>query len=177
MTKSIIINDIGEITIRKLKQSKSINIRVGDKITVTMPKWLPYLAAEKFITLKHDWIVSSKEKHKSTPALTKMDKKRLLYNAKTMLPNRVEQLADLYGYKYSGLNFKFLKSRWGSCTRQNIITLNTKLTQLEPELIDYVITHELVHTVHKHHQSDFWKQVEVHIPNHKALKRRLKLVA
>ena len=53
-----------------------------------------------------------------------------------------------------------MKSRWGSCTSENSINLNSWLVLLPDHLIDYVILHELVHTIHKNHSPEFWNYLD-----------------
>jgi predicted metal-dependent hydrolase len=76
--------------------------------------------------------------------------------AKELLPQRVAQLASTYGLSYAGLSLKKIKSRWGSCSFQNNINLSIYLMQLPDYLIDYVILHELCHTIEKNHGPKFW---------------------
>jgi predicted metal-dependent hydrolase len=66
------------------------------------------------------------------------------------------------------------KTRWGSCSFNNNISLNVKLTRLPQELIDYVILHELAHTRIKNHGREFWKMLDGLIGDAKKLDRRLR---
>ncbi|WP_338972627.1 SprT family zinc-dependent metalloprotease [Spiroplasma endosymbiont of Panorpa germanica] len=70
--------------------------------------------------------------------------------------------------KFKNLSIQSMKTRWGVCypEREKII-LNTKLIHFEPEVIDYVIVHELSHLEHKNHSKDFWKNVEKYLPDYK----------
>ena len=84
----------------------------------------------------------------------------LKIEAKEFLPDRVKQLADKYEFKYNKLSLKNIKSRWGSCSRKNNINLSIHLMRLPDHLIDYVIFHELVHTVHHNHSKRFWAMLD-----------------
>jgi len=75
------------------------------------------------------------------------------------LPERVEELAGKYGFKYSKVALRNNKTRWGSCSAYNNINLNIQLMNLPAHLVDYVILHELVHTVHKNHGPSFWSHL------------------
>jgi predicted metal-dependent hydrolase len=80
--------------------------------------------------------------------------------AQKYLPERTFLLAKQFGFKYTDLRVKNLKSRWGSCSYVNNINLNIHLMRLPDHLIDYVILHELVHTVHKNHGKNFWQALD-----------------
>jgi len=79
--------------------------------------------------------------------------------AKEYLPQQTEQLAAKYGFSYRGVTVKNLSSRWGSCSASNHINLNIHLVRLPQYLSDYVILHELAHTVHKNHGDLFWQKL------------------
>lgn len=91
--------------------------------------------------------------------------------ANDVLPVRIAELAKIYGYRYKLIKIKPMKRRWGSCDAYGNITLNSFLVTLAPELIDYVLVHELVHTRHQHHQAAFWQTMEDHLPNAKHLRK------
>ena len=77
--------------------------------------------------------------------------------AKEYLPKRTKQLAEKHGFSYFGVTVKNISSRWGSCSARNHINLNIHLVRLPEHLSDYVIIHELTHTVHKNHGNIFWQ--------------------
>lgn len=84
------------------------------------------------------------------------------YEAKELLPQRLEYLALKHGFKYNKLSIKKTHSRWGSCSSKNNINLSIFLMKLPDELIDYIILHELCHTVHKNHGPKFWSALELY---------------
>lgn len=90
------------------------------------------------------------------PQLTPADVERLRREAKADLPRRVAELAHLHGFSYAGLTIRDAKTRWGSCTGRNTISLSLYLMQVPEHLRDYVILHELCHTVHHDHSPRFW---------------------
>lgn len=81
------------------------------------------------------------------------------YVAKVHLPAILQSLAEDNGFKYNKLTIRRMKSRWGSCSSTNNISLNSALVFLPDELIRYVCLHELVHTLHKNHSSIFWESL------------------
>ena len=76
--------------------------------------------------------------------------------AETYLPLRTEQLSKQSGLRYKSLAIKNTRSFWGQCSADNSMVLSLHLMHLPDRLTDYVILHELCHTVHKNHQKDFW---------------------
>ena len=80
--------------------------------------------------------------------------------AKEYLPQRTKELAALHGFSFQRVAVKNVSSRWGSCSSKNNINLNIHLVRLPEHLSDYVILHELVHTVHKNHKELFWQSLD-----------------
>ena len=77
--------------------------------------------------------------------------------ARVYLPERARSMAHQWGLHYEKISLRDNKSRWGSCSRDNNISLNIHLMRLPQHLCDYVILHELTHTIYKHHQKVFWQ--------------------
>jgi predicted metal-dependent hydrolase len=90
------------------------------------------------------------------------------------LPSWLHALADENSYKYKAVSVKKMKSRWGSCSSDNHIALSIWLMQLPDDLIEYVLCHELAHINQKHHQADFWKELESMIPDYKERRKALR---
>ena len=103
------------------------------------------------------------------PRIQEFIKKTLIdvmrYEAKIYLPKRLKELADKHGFKYQNVSIKNASTRWGSCSSVNNINLNLHLMRIPEHLIDYVLLHELVHTVVKNHGDKFWLLLEHCYPN------------
>ena len=93
-------------------------------------------------------------------AIRKGIERALKVEAKQFLPERVKELAGKFELNYYKLTLKNIKSRWGSCSRKNNINLSIHLMRLPDHLIDYVILHELAHTVHHNHSRRFWAMLD-----------------
>lgn len=78
------------------------------------------------------------------------------------------------GFRINNLMVKSQRTRWASCSSQKNLTLNTKLLFLAPDLVRYVIIHELCHTVHMNHSGEFWRLVACHEPAYKVLDQQLR---
>ena len=75
--------------------------------------------------------------------------------AHATLPPKVEHLAAQHGFSYNGLTIKNIHSKWGSCSATNHLNFSLYLMLLPDELIEFVVLHELCHTVHKNHSARF----------------------
>jgi len=94
--------------------------------------------------------------------------------AKQHLPQRVAFFAEKFGFAYQNVFIKNAKSRWGSCSYNNNINLNLHLMRLPDALCDYVILHELAHTVEKNHGPHFWNLLDSVCGDSRILDRKLK---
>ncbi len=103
------------------------------------------------------------------PKVQEFIKKTLIdvmrWEAKIYLPKRLKELAEKHGFKYQNVSIKNTKTRWGSCSSTNNINLNLHLMRVPEHLIDYVLLHELVHTVVKNHGEKFWLLLDQVYPN------------
>jgi predicted metal-dependent hydrolase len=90
-----------------------------------------------------------------------------------LLIDRLDLLAKKYGFTYNRVFIRNQKTRWGSCSTKNNINLNVNLVRLPPELIDYTILHELVHTRVKNHSRKFWDQMDALLGDAKKIDKRL----
>ena len=87
---------------------------------------------------------------------------------------RLSYFSDKYKLKVNQVRVKEQKTLWGSCSSKNNINLNYLLIMAPMKVIDYVIVHELVHTIHKNHSAKFWQKVETIMPNYKDARNWLK---
>jgi predicted metal-dependent hydrolase len=94
--------------------------------------------------------------------------------AKAYLPKRTQWLAGKFGFTINDVRVKNLKSRWGSCSSKNNINLNIHLMRLPEHLSDFVILHELCHTVHRNHGTQFHALLNKLSGNEKVLNKELK---
>lgn len=82
--------------------------------------------------------------------------KALRYEAKRLFPEKIVTLARKYGFKYSDVKINKSRTRWGSCSSKKSINLSYYCMLLPEYLVDFVIRHELCHTVEMNHSDRFW---------------------
>lgn len=93
--------------------------------------------------------------------------------AKEKIIPRIKKLSASTGLQYTGVKFMKLSKRWGSCTASNTIIINTEAVKLPFSLIDYLIVHELSHTIEKSHSKLFWAELSKHLHNWRELDEQM----
>lgn len=94
--------------------------------------------------------------------------------AKEALYHMLEMLSVKTDLKYNGFALTNAAGQWGSCDGACKIRLNWRLIMLEETLSEYVIIHELCHTLHHDHSKAFWSEVLKRYPEVDAAKKKLK---
>ncbi len=173
---------IGTVHLVRNRRAKriSIRIRADGEIRVTVPGRASFDQARNFVAGKREWII----RHLAAAR----EKKRLALNlaaaaagsgldpetAKTRILTRLEQLAENFGFTYNRVTIRTQKTRWGSCSANNNLSLNLKLALLDNELLDLVLVHELVHTEIKNHGPEFKRRLAKLVPGADRLDQKLK---
>ncbi len=96
-------------------------------------------------------------------------------DARKRLTDRLYHLAREHGFTCNNVSIREQRTRWGSCSHKNNISLNVKLVLLPKELIDYVMLHELVHTRIHNHSKTFWAELDRYIGNGKVMAKKLRM--
>jgi predicted metal-dependent hydrolase len=94
--------------------------------------------------------------------------------AREVFANRVEIFSKQMDLHPASVSVRGQKTRWGSCSSEGRVNLNWKLLAAPPEIIDYVVIHELAHLRHMNHSPQFWDLVTDHFPGHREAKRWLR---
>ena len=95
-------------------------------------------------------------------------------NARRIFAQRVQALAEEMGLAYQSLALSSARTTWGTCTGDNRLRLNFRLLYAPKAVIEYVIVHELCHTVYHDHSKAFWAMVAGAIPDYKSRRKWLK---
>ncbi|MCP3849441.1 MAG: M48 family metallopeptidase [Gammaproteobacteria bacterium] len=93
--------------------------------------------------------------------------------AKHYLKERLDQLSVQFSLPYHRLTVRAQKTRWGSCSSKKNISLNYRLLFIEKKSLDYILVHELVHTLHMNHSSAYWTYFESLMPDARVRDREI----
>lgn len=101
-------------------------------------------------------------------------KKWYIAQAREILNERVLVYSPSLGVKPARVAVRGQSKRWGSCSAKGNLNLNWKLIMAPPEILDYIVAHELCHLKHPNHQSEFWKTLESIMPDYASRRNWLK---
>lgn len=166
-----------EVTVIKSRR-KTIAIQVNSDLSVTVGA--PYGVTEKYIEefLNKNEIWISKQVHeikvkkksiesRDAENITLDKIKALADQALEIIPARVEYFAKIIGVTYGNITIRNQKTRWGSCSSKGNLNFNCLLMLAPPEVLDYVVVHELCHRKQMNHSKAFWSEVEKVFPDYK----------
>ena len=94
--------------------------------------------------------------------------------ARRVVTQRVESFAGTFGSSYNKIYIRNQRTRWGSCSTHKNLSFNWRLVIMPPEVMDYVIIHELTHLEELNHSRHFWQLVEARCPGYRDYKSWLK---
>lgn len=92
-----------------------------------------------------------------------------------IISEKVSFYANSFNFQYGTITIKDQKTIWGSCNSKNNLSFNWKAIFFNNDVINYLVVHELVHTIHKNHSKKYWQAVENILPNYKELNKMLKM--
>lgn len=174
--------------IRSNRKTLAIQINPDLSVTVRAPMYAPQSDIERILREKEGWIQKHIEKIREQEAkkketqgesvereyLTNEEIKKLADKALQHIPKRVSYFAKQIGVTYGKIIIRNQKTRWGSCSSKGNLNFNCLLMLTPPEVIDYVVVHELCHRKEMNHSRAFWAEVEKVIPDYKEQVKWLK---
>lgn len=180
------------------RRSISIQIGAGGKMTVRSPYFVTKGMIERFLWEKQDWIykhymeavkkaaeagslgsgvdgsgdgdLRAPIQANEDPALVNKHKKY----ARKIFEARVAYFQQFTGGEYTSITIRDQKTRWGSCSGRGTLSFNWRLILAPPEILDYVVVHELCHLTHMNHSKEFWGLVGKVLPDYKVRRKWLK---
>lgn len=169
--------------IRSNRKTVAIQVNSDLSVTVRAPRSVSEKDIEEILKKKEAWISKHIEKIKETKErfeaeptekLTREKVIALAEEALKVIPARVEYFARVIGVTYGKITIRNQKTRWGSCSSKGNLNFNCLLMLAPPEVLDYVVVHELCHRKQMNHSKAFWSEVEKVLPDYKEARKWLK---
>lgn len=157
----------------------TLSVRPSGEVRLTRPSSISKERALVFLESRVEWVEQSRDRLAQRvaprPEYTPEQIEQMRREAKASLPVRVAFWAEKFGFKYGRVTIRASRSKWGSCSGENNISLSLFLITLPEHLRDYVIIHELCHTRHHNHSAAFHSLVDRCLGgNEKKLRRELR---
>ena len=170
--------------IRSKRKTIALEIRPDLTVLVRAPYWMADWQIRKFVDEKSDWLYTHlremEEKQKKEAVrpkaapLTSEELHALADEALRVIPKRVQFYAPIVGVTYGRITIRNQHTRWGSCSAKGNLNFNCLLMKAPPEVLDYVVVHELCHRLEMNHSPRFWAQVERVLPSYQNSRRWLR---
>ena len=109
------------------------------------------------------------------PSYTDQERAEGRKRAAEAIRARCSHYAPLMGVSYGTITSREQKTRWGSCSAKGNLNFNWKLVLMPPEILDYVVVHELAHRLQMNHSAAFWAEVGKILPDYRERRQWLKV--
>jgi hypothetical protein len=181
-----------QIIRRKVKRAR-ITISGAGEVKVVVPLRFPEAMLRSFLKEREDWIKKHLERFQKNriplrsdeflylgkpmrPSLFEQgDEEWLLAEARRHISQRTKELAAEHGFSYNRITIRDARTRWGSCSQKKNLSFSWRLIKAPEFVIDYLILHELAHTVHMNHSKRYWALVERICPAYEKAEKWLKM--
>lgn len=165
---SIVRHDIlGDIECVRSLRTRSIRLVVkrDGTLRLTIPLFATESQAIAFAESKAAWIERTRSRIAKAieeyPTITRIERERLRREAHKVIPAMVERIASRFGFTYNALRISSARTRWGSCSSNNDISISLFVMLLPEHLREFIILHELCHTKHHNHSADFHNTLRI----------------
>ena len=167
------------------RRTMGLEVTADGRVKARVPNRTADAVVEKFVKERAGWIAEKyllqkarQEKQKlargtrdyeQNPAL----EARYRELARAVIGQRVSYFAAKMGVTYGRISIRDQKTRWGSCSGRGNLNFNWKLVLMPPEVLDYVVVHELAHRKQMNHSPLFWAEVGRVLPDYESRRRWL----
>ncbi len=167
--------------IRSRRRGLGLEVKSDGRVIVRAPYWMPVAAVRTFVERNRDWIEGrvrlAEERRLRVPAaepFSEEELRRLVGQARRLITARVAYFAPLVGVSYERIAIRKQHTKWGSSSSRGNLNFNCLLALTPPEVLDYVVVHELCHRKEMNHSPRFWAEIRRVLPDYEASRRWLR---
>ena len=166
--------------IRSDRKTLALRLLPDGSLEVRAPRRCAKREIDRFVLDHADWVEKHRQKRAASPVsgpaqrLTEAEIAALKQRGKTVFAQRAAFFAPLVGVRYGQISVRCQKTKWGSCSSKGNLNFNCLLLLAPPEVLDYVVVHELCHRLEMNHSARFWAQVRRVLPDYEQRKKWLR---
>ena len=166
--ETLCMEGIGEVRVVQSARARrvSLTVNASGRVRLSYPRGVSRAHALEFLNARTEWVAEARARLAARVAA----RPRVEYSPEQIeamrraahddLPRRTAAIAARTGLAYNKLTIRAARTKWGSCSGRNNISLSLYMMLLPDHLRDYVIIHELCHTVHHNHSPRFHALVD-----------------
>ena len=163
--------------IRSDRKTLSLQLKENGTLLVRAPRRMSVREIERFLHQHEDWIARQQAKLAALPRvepMTEAELASLKARARGVFIARCAYFAPLVGVRFGQISVRSQHTKWGSCSSKGNLNFNCLLLLAPPEVLDYVVVHELCHRLEMNHSPRFWAQVRRVLPTYESARKWLR---
>ncbi len=176
--ETVKIAGLSVLLVRSSRKTLAVQIRADGTVIARAPLRMPKDRILCFLSEKASWIRMQQGKMQERENMRQQarihldaaQEKELRERAKSVLAQRTAYFARQVGVTYGRITVRDQKTRWGSCSQTGNLNFNFRLILAPPEVLDYVVVHELCHRRQMNHSAQFWQEVAQVLPDYRKRK-------
>ena len=139
----------------------------GEPARLTVPQQTSRAEVERILAEKRSWIEEQRRRQLPRLGLDRLavSESEARVAARELVTALAEEEAERVGVAYQRIRIGGQRTLWGSCSARGTLSFNWRLVLAPPEVLDYVVVHELCHLRVPDHSTRFWALVERHRPH------------
>ena len=168
------IAGLSALLVRSSRKTLAVQICADGTVIARAPLRMSKERILGFLSEKASWICMQQERMRTREKVRQQEgihldaaqERQLREQAKSVLAQRVAYFAQQIGVTYGKITVRDQKTRWGSCSHAGNLNFNFRLILAPPEVLDYVVVHELCHRRQMNHSARFWQEVAQVLPDY-----------
>ncbi len=161
------------------RKSLGLQIKSDGRVYARVPERTSDEVIRYFIEKHTAWILRKRSRLVNVPQasvtrLPEVTSEAGKRQIRRLVTQRVAYYAGMMGVAYGRISMRNQRTRWGSCSSDGNLNFNCRLLFVPPELVDYVVVHELAHRRHMNHSPEFWQEVERYLPDYRERREKLR---
>lgn len=162
------LSPMERVEIRRSRRARRWRLEApwGEPARLVVPQSMSRAEIDRVLAEKRAWI--ELQRRRQVPRLglgeLAMSEAEGRIRARTLVSELAEEEAARIGVSYGRIRIGSQRTLWGSCSGRGTLSFNWRLVLTPPEVVDYVVVHELCHLRVPNHSRSFWALLERHRP-------------